>query len=115
MNTDQAVPTLLPQVPKYWQFQSEIVEQFFFYLSEMPRVGEESYRVFQHNISRIQMSVGKAFIGKKWLNEKNQGMNWKSFTDVKELTLCVLVVVKKDFMFGIVELVGHCLLLCCNC
>lgn len=81
MSNDQAVPRLLPQVPKYWQFQSEVVEEFNVskgcneweyckgkFLESLPSATI-------HKIRRIQNRClwGKYLLEKKWLNEKNHG------------------------------------------
>ena len=80
--SDQAVPMLLPQVPEYWKFQSEVVEHFLV----SPGCDEWEYckRKFLeslpaatiHKITRVQNRClwEKYSLEKKWLNEKNQGI-----------------------------------------
>ena len=120
MSNDQAVPRLLPQVPKYWQFQSEVVEEFNVskgcneweyckgkFLESLPSATI-------HKIRRIQNRClwEKYLLEKKWLNEKNHGtMNeLELFHGCKGTAPCVSVAVKKDLMFDIVKLEGGALL-----
>ena len=82
MSTDQAVPMLLPQVPLYWQYQSEVVEQFN--VSQGCEEWEYCKRKFLeslpaatiHKIRRVQNRClwEKYLLEKKMLHEKNQGM-----------------------------------------